>query len=197
MTAKGLGTAACIIIGLLIAWGASRGIPRSGPPPAWAGPAATATPTPAPSATPGGSPAPGTGGGGFDWPLLATFGVLVVIGVTGVHRYYLYKHRRLTLEIAQVNGWAEVRVPGMRDVRKCPGCRGWFELTDIDHHQERSSCAAYERWLEANPGKDGQSIRAHSTPWVVHESTTIPADQSINAGGYDSITEDNPAEIAN
>lgn len=197
MTAKGLGAAACVLVGLLIAWGASRGIPHSGPPPAWAG--ITPSPSPSPSAASSApvATAPGTGRGGLDWWRFLAYGMFAGGVLYVINRYFGIQHRRLTLEIAQVNGWSQVRRAELAEAWKCPACGAWVSLVSIDKHQEHSACAAYERWRADNGGVDNGVTRAKDVPWIVRESTTMPPDHSVIGGGYDGIEDEPAAEIEN
>lgn len=200
MNGKALGTAVCIAVGLLVAWGASRGIPHSGPPPAWAGITPSPGPSPGPSAassTPAAAIGPGAGGGGLSWWRLLAYAIFAAGALYAINRYFNLRHRRLTLEIAQVNGWSQVRRAELAEAWKCPGCRAWMSVTDIDHHQNRTACATYERWVIESGGEEGQPIRAKDVPWAVRESTTIPPDHSVISGGYDGINEDERGEIEN
>lgn len=126
---------------------------------------------------------------GSIWWHVAAFGVFTIVCLFVVHRYYRYRWLRLRAEIAEVDGWQRFHPRELRDGWGCPACGAVMPLANVDQHQERSVCAAYERWLAETGGENGQPVRARAVPWVARESATVPHDDAVMAGGYDTLND--------
>lgn len=174
------GLAVAVIIGTAMA----RGIHHPGP-----APAAHTAPAAATRAAPGGFL------GSATFYRVLALAVVTLAAYWIIRRYYKLQHRRLQIEVATVDGWAQVRHAELRELWRCPSCGGLVELVDVDQHQERSVCAAYERWVAATGGEEGQPIRANAPPWSASVTATLPPDQAVNTGGYDDLMTANAGEI--